>query len=116
MKRRLRKKLHKWYLGLYIIDLSYVGNSALTHHWRTRLFCSDFFEPLRIDKHTLGNSKETGLSPSGVRAVQRHNLVYQVTKLPYSEDGLPENSYVTFRFQAVEFPEISTDTYNNLDA
>ena len=114
MKRRLRKKLHKRYLDLYIIDLSYVGSSALKKHWRTRLFAADFFVPLRINKYTLGTSEETGLCPHGVSAVRRHNLIFQVTKLPYNEEGLPENSYVTFRFQSVEFPEISMDSYNNL--
>ena len=114
MKRRQRKKLHKRYLDLYIIDLSSVGSSALKNHWRTRLFAADFFVPLRIDKYTLGTSEETGLSPHGVRAVRRHNLVFQVTKLPCNEEGYPEDSYVTFRFQPVEFPEISMDSYNYL--
>ncbi len=114
MKRRLRKKLHKKYLD-YIIDLSYVGNASKSRHWRTRLMAADFSVPLQIDKHTLGKSEQTGLHPLNTKAVARYNLVYQVTKLPCCEDGWEHGSYVTFRFQSVEFPEINTYSINNTE-
>ena len=76
---------------------------------------ADFFVPLRIDKNTLGSTAETGFYAADTKAVRRYNLVYQATKLPYNEEGLAEGSFVTFRFQSVEFPDIATDTYNNTE-
>ncbi len=113
MERRLRKKLHKKYLS-FIQDLSHVGNVNRSRHWRTRLMAADFFDPQLIDKNTLGSVAETGLYSSVTQAVSRYNLRFLVTKLPYHEEGLAEGSY-TFCFQSVEFPEISTDTYNNVE-
>ncbi len=114
MNRRQRKKLHKKYLDS-IQDLSYVGRITKIRCWRQRLMNANFFEPLRIDKNTLGSTEETGFYAFETKAVKRYNLVYQATKLPYHEEGLAEGSYVTFRFQSVEFPCIVTDTYNNTE-
>ena len=115
MNRRLRKKLHKKYLD-YVQDLAYVGDVTRGRYWRMRLMAADFFKPHLIDKNTLGSTAETGLDAFTTQAVRRYNLRFQVIKLPYHEEGLEDGSYVTFRFQSVEFPEISTDTYNNVEA
>lgn len=81
---------------------------------------ADFFEPLRIDKNTLGNTEETGFYEADTKAVSRYNLVFQATKLPVShgswDDWATEENYVVFRFQSLEFPSIVTDTYNNTEA
>lgn len=80
-----------------------------------RLFATEFFQLVRIDTHTLGTPEETGFDAFMTGAVSRYNLIFQVTKPSYSKEGLLENSYVTFRFQSVEFPELSTDTSSNLN-
>ena len=96
--------------------MSYVGNANKSRYWRKRIMAEDFSVPLRIDKHSLGSTIETGLYAFVTKAVSQYNLDFQVTKLPYHEEGLAEGSYVTFRFQSVEFPEILFDTYNNVEA
>ncbi len=118
MNRRQRKKLHKKFLD-YIQDLCHVGDSTKRRYWRQRLMNADFFEPLRIDKDTLGSTAETGLGDFTTQALRRYNLVYQATKLPVSHgswaDWATEENCVVFRFQSVEFPGIVTDTYNNTE-
>ncbi len=115
MKRRLRKKLHKKYIH-YIIDLSHAGNANNSRRWRTRLMTGAFFDPQLIDKITVGSTAETGYYASDIQAIRQYNLKFLVTKLPGDEYDPEEGSFVTFRFQSFEFPEILFNTYNNVEA
>src|ERR1700724_2168144 len=91
-RRRIDRKLHRWFLDLGVIDAS--QNSG----WRSRLFSAPLHELFAIDaRHT------DGLPAVVSRAVRRYGLSYTVCRVSQSETSFAEpdwEGYVFFRFQA----------------
>tara|TARA_B110000196_G_C21144824_1_gene665965 strand:+ start:1091 stop:1423 length:333 start_codon:yes stop_codon:yes gene_type:complete len=107
-KRRINKKLHRYWLEMEIIDLSQVSS------WRRRLFDSKFDDPFLIDSNDC-----EGLSPNAIEAINKYGLEYTVSKIPAdraSDDWIASGGMVVFEFRAREYPSVMIQTGNNPDA
>jgi hypothetical protein len=106
-KRRIDRKLHRWFLDLGVIDASQDSG------WRQRLFAAGLHECFPIDaRHT------DGLPDYVARGVRRYGLSFTVCRVPGSWTPFDEDGYegmVFFRFQASKYPDIVNFSANNPD-
>lgn len=105
--QRLNRKLHKWFLGLGVIDASQDSG------WRRRLFAAPIHELFVID-----NRHTDGIPRFVARGVRRYGLSYTVCRVAQSETMFTEpdwQGYMFFRFQARQFPDIHAFSANNPD-
>lgn len=105
-RKRLKKKLHKYWLDMGVIDASQVS------YWRKILFNSEYNEAFPIDKDHL-----EGLWPDTAKAIQRLNLRFKVAKVPaeLAEPWLSEGGLVIFKFWAANYPSVKMYSGNNPD-
>jgi hypothetical protein len=104
-RRRIDRKLHRWFLELGVIDASQDSR------WRSRLFAAPLHKLFTIDARNTD-----GLPAVVSRAVRRFGLSYNVCRVPQSETSFIEpgwEGYVFFRFQARRYPDIVSFTANN---
>jgi hypothetical protein len=105
-KRRIDRKLHRWFLELGVIDASQDSG------WRRRLFAAPLHQPFPIDAgHT------DGLPAAATRGVRRYGLSYTVCRVAQAQTPFAEPDWegcVFFRFQASRYPDIVNFTANNL--
>ena len=108
-RKRLKKKLHKFWLDCGVIDASQVS------YWRKLLLNAEFNEAFPIDKDHL-----EGLCPITSKAIQKHDLRYMVAKVP-SESVEPcvrdlgEDGLIIYKFWAVRYPAVKNYSGNNPD-
>jgi len=104
---RIDKKMHRWWLGMAIIDVS--QNSF----WRARLFRAEFHEAFPIDRNHL-----EGVPSSGARAISSLDLSYMIAKVP-SKEAVPrwlgEGGLVVFKIWATRHPSVCAFSGNNPD-
>jgi hypothetical protein len=107
MNKRIRKKLHKRYLELEVIDLSLIAS------WRARLFETPIGQYIPLD-----GSRLEGVPERLMKAIRRHRLEFEAARVPATEaePWLSEGGLVVFRFRAREFPSIVHHSGNNPDA
>ncbi len=104
-KRRIDKKLHRYWLVMEIIDLSQVSS------WRKRLFNSQFDELLLVDS----NNTE-GIGPDAIEVLNKYGLEYTVSKVPserVSYEWITSDGLIVFEFKARKYPCILFQTGNN---
>ena len=104
-KRRVDRKLHRWFLELGVIDVSQHSG------WRRRLFVAPLHQPFPID---AGHTE--GLPTAVARGVRRYGLTYAVCRVTQTETPFREPGWegsVFFRFQASRYPDIVSFTANN---
>jgi hypothetical protein len=104
--RRLRRKVHKRALALEIVDLSWHT------YWRQLLFAAAPWSIVSI----TARSPEL---PAGARkALSKHRLHFTVQRVPSEarRDRWLDPSFVVFRFEAKEFPEVWIESGNNPDS
>jgi hypothetical protein len=105
--RRIDRKLHDWWLGLGVIDLSQDAG------WRRRLFAAPLHQEFSVDaRHT------EGLFDRVAYAVRRYRLRYTVCRVPREETGFEPwwEGHVFFRVRALRYPDIVNHTANNPDS
>lgn len=103
-KRRIDKKLHKFWLEYEVVDLS--QNS----YWREKLFNSETYQEFHINKSNMPNiPQELSI------AINRYDLKFKVAKVPSSETDswLSENESIIFRFWAEAYPSVKIYSGNN---
>lgn len=105
-RKRVRKKLHKFWLQRGVIDASQVS------YWRKILFNAEYNEAFPIDKDHLED-----LWSDTAKAIQRLDLRYMVAKVPSesTEPWLSEGGLVIFKFWAVRHPSVKAYSGNNPD-
>lgn len=104
--RRIDRKLHAWWLGLGVIDLSQdVG-------WRRRLFTAEIGREFPVDARHVA-----GLLGWVAAAVRRYRLRYAVARVEREETGFePEwEGCIFFRIRARHHPGVVTYSANNPD-
>ena len=104
--KRLRKKLHKYWLDYGVIDAS------VNPLWRKRLF-----ESRPGDIFSISKDDTAGLHEEVANAIRRYDLKFSVriAVATESEPWLSENGMVLFKFWAAEFPTVARFTGNNPD-
>lgn len=106
-KRRIDRKLHAYYLGLGVIDLSQVSE------WRRKLFAAPLEQPFPIDRWHVEQ-----LWAYVANAVKRYRLSYTVCRTETGSPWFDPTDYegcVYFRFQARRYPDIVCVSANNPD-
>jgi len=106
-KRRINKKLHRYWLEMEIIDLSQVSS------WRKRLFDCQFDDPILINSNDC-----EGLSLDATEAINKYQLEFTVSKIPAdraSDSWIASGGMVVFEFRAREYSSVMIQTGNNPD-
>lgn len=107
MNKRIRRKVHRQYIHEFVYAVS------LSSPWRRILFDSEHHTKFAIDDQHLMIDRFT----SDIRhLLSRYKLRYVVSaywdnspqKLEVSEE-----SFVTFKFESAEFPDIVDYSWNN---
>jgi len=105
MRKRLRKKYHKRYLGDIVYEIS------ISSYWRKRLFLSSEYSVSNIDKENMYDLHN--YSKNKVRSIR---LKYYVSLVPFADTkgwGDWDDNLIYFKFQPVEFPRIISFSGNN---
>ena len=106
MNKRIRKKIYKKHIVDIAIDIT------LEASWRKKIFDGEYNKTFDIDCKAV-------ISTLTEKALRRYSLIYQVCKIPLSEEGeriareYNNPCTVTFKFQSKEFPDIFYYTLNN---
>jgi hypothetical protein len=105
-KRRLDKKLHKYWLSLGVVDASLVSA------WRRKLFDANEFDEFSIDSDNCDE-----LWSDTVAALKKYQLSYRVARVPNSEaeSWLSDGGMVVFKFWATKYPSVKIFSGNNPD-
>ena len=106
-RKRLSRKLHRWYLEMGVIDAS------LDRRWRLRLFHAPIGKVFLIDAHHT-----QGLPNDIAYGVQRYRLEYRVKRVPAAQtpfEGYGDDSFKFFCFQAIRHPDLVDFSANNPD-
>ena len=105
-KRRLDKKLHKYWLELDVIDLSQRS------YWRKKLFESNENQEFEINKDNL-----TELTDQLKVAIERYDLKFKVARVSSeeTEPWLSENGNIIFKFWSESYPNLKHYSGNNPD-
>jgi hypothetical protein len=106
MRKRISKKLHNYWLGLEVIDLSQDS------YWRKKLFEAAENETFEIDKNNVDH-----LPKKLVQAILKYNLKFNVAKVDgtEAEPWLSENGMIVFKFWAAGFSNLQIFYGNNPD-
>lgn len=101
MRKRIRKKYHKEYLASVVCAVS------LSKYWRKKLFTVLPSDEYIISLDNLeGMDNELGI----VLAIKRYKLRYSIRAY---RDVEFDSTYVYIKIQAVDFPDIESESYNN---
>ena len=103
MKKRIRKKLHKRYLGELVY---YISISA---YWRKKLMGE-------TETRMLVNSSTLKISCELNSLIRRYDLNYYVSTVPHSKTIGWEDwgeDFIYFKFEASEFPAVQSYSVNN---
>ncbi len=103
-KRRIDKKLHKYWLEIEVVDLSQ------NKYWRKTLFDSVENKDYEINANNL-----IELTEILKKAILKYNLKFKVAKVSSNEteSWLSENGDIIFKFWAENYPNIKKYTGNN---
>ena len=100
----LREEYHRKYIDYIGIDISQAS------YWRALLFANQFHKKFLISKNPIDNI------PVYLRDIMtKHDLRYYVSKVTKSECPEDYDGLVIFKFEAVEFPDITWYSGNNCD-